>query len=95
MDIDMQELGKKCRQLKAIFDEAARVASSREEMFAMVKRGANVDRLWDTKELQEDFDVLGFSAPFCIVRRKSDGQEGSLCFSHYPRWYFDFQPKEK
>jgi hypothetical protein len=42
-------------------------------------------------ELQQDFEVLGFMAPFVVVRRKSDGVRGSLTFQHTPRLYFDFQ----
>jgi hypothetical protein len=50
-------------------------------------------QIWDTKQLGEDFDVLGFMAPVVVVRRKSDGQKGSLFFQHSPRFYFDFQPE--
>jgi len=45
---------------------------------------------WDTTELQEDFTVLQFAAPFVIVERKSDGAHGSLVFQHHPRFYYDF-----
>ena len=44
--------------------------------------------VWDTTELQQDFDVLGFMAPYVIVARKSDGQKGSLLFQVSPRFYF-------
>jgi len=47
---------------------------------------------WNTEELQIDFEVIGFAAPFCVVRRKADGVKGSLRFRHHPRVYFDFQP---
>ncbi len=47
---------------------------------------------WDTEALQRDFTVEGFMAPFVVVRRKSDGQRGSLKFRHSPRVYFDFEP---
>jgi hypothetical protein len=46
---------------------------------------------WGTKSLQEDFEVLGFGAPFVAVRRKSDGKTGTLEFRHRPRVYFDFR----
>lgn len=46
---------------------------------------------WDTQQLQQDFEVLGFSAPFVVVRRKSDNQRGTLEFTHNPRVYFGFQ----
>lgn len=47
---------------------------------------------WDTQQLQEDFKVVGFSAPFVVVIRKSDGVKGSLEFKHSPRIYFGFRP---
>lgn len=47
-------------------------------------------RVWDTEELRAEFEVLGFLAPFVCVRRKSDGQKGSLEFQHNPRFYFNF-----
>ena len=48
-------------------------------------------QVWDTTELQEDFEVLGFMAPFVIVRRKSDGAKGSLEFQANERFYFNYQ----
>lgn len=48
-------------------------------------------QVWDTQELQQDFTVLGFMAPFVIVSRK-DGVKGSLCFQHSPRLYHSFSP---
>ena len=48
-------------------------------------------QVWSTQELGVDFDVLGFMAPYVIVRRKSDGAKGSLQFQHDPRFYFNFQ----
>jgi hypothetical protein len=45
-------------------------------------------RAWDPKEFARDFDVLGFMAPYVVVRRKSDGCKGSLAFQHDPRFYF-------
>ena len=48
-------------------------------------------QVWDTAELRTDFSVLGFAAPFVIVRRNSDGVRGSLEFQHDPRLYFNFQ----
>ena len=46
--------------------------------------------VWDTKELQEDFFVEGFMAPFVSVKRKSDNVKGTLEFQHSPRFYFNF-----
>jgi hypothetical protein len=45
---------------------------------------------WTTDQLREDFEVLGFLAPFIAVKRKSDGAKGSMEFTHSPRVYFNF-----
>lgn len=47
-------------------------------------------QVWDADELARDFEVLGFLAPFVVVRRKSDDMKGSLEFQHHPRFYFNF-----
>jgi hypothetical protein len=52
-------------------------------------------QVWDAEELAHDFEVLGFLAPFVVVRRKSDGQLGSLEFQHEPRLYFNFAPDRR
>jgi len=48
-------------------------------------------KVWDSQELRNEFEVIGFSAPWVIVKRKSDGVKGSLEFQHDPRFYFDFR----
>ncbi len=48
-------------------------------------------KVWDTAQMTHDFDVLSFAAPFVVVRRKSDGQNGTLMFQHSPRFYFAFR----
>ncbi len=48
-------------------------------------------QVWDTTQLQADFEVLGFLAPHVGVRRRADGQKGSLLFQGSPRYYFGFQ----
>ena len=50
-------------------------------------------QVWDTRQLSDDFEVLGFMAPLVVVKRKSDGRKGSLYFQHSPRFYFAFQPE--
>lgn len=52
---------------------------------------AKYGQVWDVQQLRSDFEVMGFSAPVVVVRRKSDGKRGSLFFQHDPRYYFDFQ----
>lgn len=52
---------------------------------------ANTEQTWTTAELTRDFEVIGFAAPFVVVRRKSDGKKGSLEFTHSPRSYFGWK----
>ena len=56
---------------------------------------AQAGRRWTTDELRAEFDVGGFLAPFVVVRRKVDGVEGTMEFTHQPRWYFNFLPDVK
>lgn len=51
----------------------------------------NQEQTWDTDQLRQDFEVLGFAAPFVVVRRRSDGKKGSLEFNHNPRIYFGWR----
>lgn len=52
-------------------------------------------QVWNTDELTRDFEVLGFMAPFVVVRRKADGKKGSLMFQHSPRFYFSYCPTDE
>jgi hypothetical protein len=56
---------------------------------------ARYGQVYDTDELAEAFDVIGFMAPLVVVRRLSDNVKGSLEFQHDPRLYFNFQPHSK
>lgn len=49
-------------------------------------------QVWDTRQLSEEFEAIGFMAPLIVVRRRSDGSKGSLEFQHSPRLYFNWQP---
>ena len=49
------------------------------------------ERVWTTAEMQEDFIVEGFMAPYVVVTRKADGVRGTMQFSHSPRLYFNWQ----
>lgn len=56
-----------------------------------VELEARHGRVWNATELAAEFTVLGFAAPFVVVRRESDQRLGSLLFQHDPRYYFSFQ----
>ena len=49
-------------------------------------------QVWNTEEMSRDFEAIGFSSPFVVVRRRIDGKKGSLEFQHNPRFYFNFCP---
>jgi hypothetical protein len=55
------------------------------------RRVAAGEEVWDTGMMQDDFEALGFQAPFIVVRRKSDGVKGTLMFTHRPRYYFGWE----
>ena len=52
-------------------------------------------QVWDTDQLSEDFEAIGFMAPLIVVRRRADGAKGSLEFQHSPRFYFNWQQHNK
>jgi hypothetical protein len=56
----------------------------------LAEQEATNGQTWTTDQLAQDFEVIGFSAPFVVVTRKSDGVKGSLEFTHSPRVYFNF-----
>ena len=56
---------------------------------------AKFGQVWDTGELSEEFQAIGFLAPLIVVRRRSDGAKGSLEFQNNPRLYFNWQPHIK
>jgi hypothetical protein len=49
-----------------------------------------LDRVWDTQQLSSEFEVLGFRAPFAIVKKRSSGEQGSMLFQNQPRFYFAY-----
>jgi hypothetical protein len=56
---------------------------------------AEATERWTTEELKRDFVVHSFHAPFVHVTRKADGAQGSVEFTHYPRFYFSFVPLQR
>lgn len=81
------------RQLLAELNQAVS-GLTEEEARARLEAAVGKDNVWNTQELREAFQVEGFLAPFCAVRRKSDGRRGSVQFTHHPRLYFDFKPQD-
>lgn len=71
--------------------EAQRIKMLAEMPEELRSRAEAGEEIWDTVALRENFEVLGFMAPFVVVRRKADGAKGSLMFTHSPRFYFGWQ----
>ena len=65
--------------------ELNRRAVSREEL------QAHYGQVWAPEELAKDFEVVGFAAPYVVVRRKQGRIMGSLEFQHHPRFYFNLE----
>jgi len=48
-------------------------------------------QVWDTQEVQKEFKITSFLAPFCAAIRRADNVKGSLEFGDYPgRVYFNW-----
>jgi hypothetical protein len=56
---------------------------------------AKYGQVWSTEQVREDFEVIGFMAPYIGVQRKSDRKKGSLQFQHHPRYYFNWSEDSK
>lgn len=52
---------------------------------------AEKGQTWTTADLQREFEITGFMAPFVVVKRRSDGAVGSLECQHHPRIYFSWK----
>ncbi len=63
---------------------------SADELAERQRLEARYGQTWDAAQVAADFEVLGFMAPYMVVRRWADGRKGSLEFQHLPRFYFNF-----
>lgn len=82
MPLDEEQITEQLRR-----EQLATINAKATERAALEKLHGQV---WTTDELQRDYEVEGFLAPFVVVRRKTDGKRGSLSFQHSPRLYFAF-----
>ena len=65
---------------------------ARRAMVAAINTDPNEREALEQKygKVRQEFEVLGFAAPFVIVTEKLTGHKGSLMFQHDPRYYFSF-----
>jgi len=45
--------------------------------------------VYDTSEVQSEFNIEGFMAPVCYGTRRSNGEKVYLTFQHSPRFYWE------
>lgn len=72
----------------------ARQAKLNTEAAAIEELTERHGTIWNTEALRQDFEVLGFLAPFVVVRNRHTGKKGSLEFQHSPRFYFNWHQDE-
>lgn len=51
---------------------------------------AQYGEVWDTAQLRERFEVIGFMAPYVVARDQRTDKKGSLEFQASPRFYFNW-----
>lgn len=90
MSIDPTEDIRRARLVEINTEARAAIAAQPADPRAALE--AKHGKVWDTAELQAEFDVLGFMAPLIAARRRADGVLGSLEFCHAPRFYFNWVP---
>ena len=71
---------------KSLADEINTYPADRKEL----EKAYGKDNVWNTEELSKEFEVIGFLAPFAVVKRKSNGVKGSVMFQANPRFYYHF-----
>jgi hypothetical protein len=81
-------------------EEAQELLRARDDMAeellrAQLEAQHGKDNVFNTKELSEHFEPVGFAAPMLVVRRLVDNQLGSLYFTHRPRLYYGFQADKR
>lgn len=72
-------------ELKMLRELMDRHPRTREELLAIAQP------VYDQDQLRERFEILGFRAPFVVVRERGSGRQGSMIFQNHPRFYFSFQ----
>jgi hypothetical protein len=80
---DETEQARRARQAELNEDAASREALEK-----------SYGDVWSTGELGTRFTVIGFLAPYVIVKDRLTGKKGSLEFQHSPRFYFNLQYDE-
>lgn len=51
---------------------------------------AQYGQVWNLAQLREEYEIIGFMAPYVVVRELATGKKGSMEFTHMPRFYFNY-----
>ena len=70
--------------------EINRLELTREQLVRDLETRKEPSQVWNTDELGREFEVTAFMAPCVFVRRRSDGETGTLFFQNWPRFYWGF-----
>ena len=73
--------------------EKERLLEELKEAYPDVHQAIQEDgECWTTEEVQEDFEITGFMAPFVTAVKRETKEKGTLVFVHRPRVYYGWQP---
>jgi hypothetical protein len=63
-----------------------------EESLTRAELETKYGRVWNTRELAQEFTITSIIAPHVIVKRKADGVVGQMTYTNSPRYYHSFEP---
>lgn len=65
-----------------------------EESLSRAELEAKHGRVWNTRELAQEFTITSIIAPHVVVRRKADDVVGKMAYQNNPRYYHTFEPAD-
>lgn len=74
-----------------VYQINSRLSADEQERYQELVAKYGENDVFDTKAVEENFEITGFMAPFVVAIRNSDHKKGTLQFCHSPRFYFGFE----
>lgn len=62
-----------------------------DEKARLIELQERYGQVWTLAQLREEYEIIGFMAPFVVVKNRKTGEKGSMEFVHMPRFYFNYQ----
>ena len=62
------------------------------EDWERVRLEAKYGKVYNTQEVQAEFEIEGFMAPYVVCTSRRTKERGTMEFQHQPRLYFNFRP---